>query len=119
MREGVKDIFAAGANIVGLQEISSPSFTASSVNKLASSSVGTYSPGGGGALVWNSSYLEKISTSSFAPVSGSSKRFVYGKFKIRSNGQEFYIVSVHMQTGVNSEPASCTTENCKTYKLQI
>jgi hypothetical protein len=119
LRNGVKDIFAEGATVIGLQEIDDPSFNAGSVKKLASNSIGAYSPGEGTGMVWNTGVVEKISANSFRPIASKGKRFSYGKFQMKSTGQQFYVMNVHMQPGVNEVSAGCSSDNCKAYKSHI
>lgn len=119
LRNGVNDIFGAGAAIIGLQEISDPSFSPSSVTKLGSGSIGTYSPEGGSAIVWDTKTVDKISVDSFRPIASKEKRFAYGKFRLKSSGQEFYVINQHMQPGVNNMSQGCGSDNCTFYKAQM
>jgi hypothetical protein len=119
LRNGVNDIFTAGATVIGLQEISDPSFTPNSVKKLASGSIGAYSPEGGSAIVWDAKTVDKLSADSFHPIAGKEKQFAYARFRVKSTGQEFYVINQHMQPGVNGSSQGCGSTNCKYFKEQM
>lgn len=123
MREGIKDIFSAGASVISLEEVSAPSFTKNSpktaVDKIKTMDIGVYSPGEGAALVWDNTKVQKVSAGSFLPVAGRERRFVYAEFQYVATGHTFYVIGVHMQPGVNDASEKCTGSNCKYYKAQM
>lgn len=123
IRGGVQEIFASGAGIIGLQEISKPSFTKgtpkAAVKEITSVKTGVYSPEGGSAIVWDTAKYKKLAADSWRPVKTKEKRFVYVKFQEISSGKKFYVLNLHMQPNVNNKPENCSTKDCKRFKEQM